>query len=311
MLKPFVFLLVIVFACSKDKKIDRAGPKMQDFIRDISTYAREIDEDFIIIPQNGIELAHIDVNPENELDTYFLSFIDGFGMEELFFNGNAVDDDGRLTTARKVVSSKKILVSDYTNTSANQVEAKSKNAQEGFLSFPRTENNYDYMYIPNDIENENNNAITKLSDAQNYLYLISTANYSTKSSFLSAIAATNFDVVIIDLFYDDIALTKEEIGQLKMKANGGKRLVVSYMSIGSAEKYRYYWKWYWSRQHPVWIKRRYEGYKDEYWVNFWHKDWRNIIFGNDNSYTKKIMDAGFDGVYLDNVEAYYFLYRKD
>jgi cysteinyl-tRNA synthetase len=43
-------------------------------------------------------------------------------------------------------------------------------------------------------------------------------------------------------------------------------------------------------------------------VKFWKDDWQEIIYGNEDSYIKKIIDAGFDGAYLDNVEAYYFLY---
>jgi len=45
-------------------------------------------------------------------------------------------------------------------------------------------------------------------------------------------------------------------------------------------------------------------------VQFWNPEWQKIIYGNDDSYMKKILDAGFDGAYLDNVEAYYFLYNK-
>ena len=37
------------------------------------------------------------------------------------------------------------------------------------------------------------------------------------------------------------AFTAAEITALKTKANGGKRFIISYVSIGSAEKYRYYW----------------------------------------------------------------------
>jgi cysteinyl-tRNA synthetase len=39
-------------------------------------------------------------------------------------------------------------------------------------------------------------------------------------------------------------------------------------------------------------------------VKYWEKDWQNIIYGNDNSYSKKILNAGFDGVYLDIIEAF-------
>jgi len=82
------------------------------------------------------------------------------------------------------------------------------------------------------------------------------------------------------------------------------------MNIGAAENWRYYWYGNWIINDPVWIKKNYAGYEDEFYVQFWHQDWQNIIYGNDESYLKKIVDAGFDGVYLDNVEAYYFLYNN-
>jgi len=62
---------------------------------------------------------------------------------------------------------------------------------------------------------------------------------------------------------------------------------------------------------PHWLRKKYEGYGDEYYVKFWAPEWRQIIFGNDNSYLKKIIDAGFDGAFLDNVEAYYAIYYND
>lgn len=112
-------------------------------------------------------------------------------------------------------------------------------------------------------------------------------------------------------FFDGVEFTSSEINQLKIKANGGKRLVISYINIGSAEKFRYYWGKNWGLHHPSWLKRKYDGYDDEFWVKFWKKEWQQIIYSNNNSYMKKIINAGFDGAYLDNVEAYYFLYYKD
>jgi len=128
---------------------------------------------------------------------------------------------------------------------------------------------------------------------------------------INAISATNFDVVLIDLDFNEETLTSAEISQLKTKLNGAKRIVISYINVGAAENWRYYWKKKWNTIHPLWMKKKYEGYKDERWVKFWKKDWQEIIYGNDNSYIKKIINAGFDGAYLDNVEAFYFLYYKD
>ena len=63
----------------------------------------------------------------------------------------------------------------------------------------------------------------------------------------------------MDAFLDDKLYTKAEIESLKTKSNGGKRLVISYMSIGEAENYRYYWKnWkvgspsFVDKQNPEW-----------------------------------------------------------
>ena len=37
--------------------------------------------------------------------------------------------------------------------------------------------------------------------------------------------------------------------------------------------------------------------------------WQNIIYGNESSYLTKISDAGFDGVYLDIIDAFEY-YEK-
>lgn len=39
-------------------------------------------------------------------------------------------------------------------------------------------------------------------------------------------------------------------------------------------------------------------------TNDWDENWQAIIYGNDDSYLKKIIDAGFDGVYLDIIDAF-------
>ena len=43
-----------------------------------------------------------------------------------------------------------------------------------------------------------------------------------------------------------------------------------------------------------------------------HRDpqWQEIIYGNDNSYVKKILDAGLDGVYLDIIDAFEYFESK-
>jgi len=88
--------------------------------------------------------------------------------------------------------------------------------------------------------NINPQDIHSLDEAKNFLYLINPGRFSTREALFDAIRGTNYDLVLIDLFFDDTALTNDEINSLKVKQNGGARLVICYMSIGEAEDYRYY-----------------------------------------------------------------------
>lgn len=307
------FLMVLsvsLMGCKKHRE-KKAGEKMQEFVIEIGAYARAANSNFILIPQNGIEVFFNKVNPDKGLNTEFVNAVDGVGVEELFYNGGLEVDTYRLEMLQKIKASRKVLVADYISDDGNYMDAFSRAAAKGFLAFPRRSANYDYQYIPDTVLNENVQNITTLSQAKNYLYLISSGAYSDRQVYLEAIRQTNFDVVIIDAFWGEEWLTAQEVASLKIKANGGARLVIAYMSIGSAEKYRYYWKDDWELHHPRWLKKEYDGYPDEIWVKYWKKEWKNIIFGNSDSYTGHILQQGFDGAYLDNVEAFYSLVYND
>jgi cysteinyl-tRNA synthetase len=286
-----------------------ASKKMQDFVINISKYTRKSNPNFIIIPQNGEELAYTNADISKPINENYLKAIDGFGIEELHYNKIYKPNNYRIGILQKLKAQKPVFVSEFVNDTTLVKDAQKINNQEGFVNFIRTKDNYHYAVIPEKINNENSSDVTSLKDAKNFLYLINNSNYYSKSKFLEAISNTNYDLVLIDLYHNGVLFKKEEIEKLKLKKNGGKRLVVCYMNIGAAEKYRNYWKREWSLGNPSWLKKNYDGYDNEIWVEYWNKEWQKIIYGNDNSYSKKVVDAGFDGVYLDNVEAYYFLYN--
>ncbi len=121
---------------------------------------------------------------------------------------------------------------------------------------------------------------------------------------MHAVKETDYDIVIIDLFYEDAVLSASEVASLKTKANGGSHLMIAYMSIGEAEDYRYYWQREWETDPPSWLEEENPEWPANYRVQYWNKDWQNIIYGKDDSYLKKILDVGFDGVYLDIVDAF-------
>ena len=123
------------------------------------------------------------------------------------------------------------------------------------------------------------------------------------------LAAVPHDVLVIDYSRDGtdgLALTAEEVARLKVKPDGGRRIVLAYLSIGEAEVYRYYWQWYWFLDEfaPAWRGGPNKEWQGNYDVRYWHEEWQDIIFRGAGSYLERIIRAGFDGVYLDKVDEY-------
>jgi cysteinyl-tRNA synthetase len=288
--------------------------EMRNFVIGISEYSKAVDPDFIIIPQNGIELVTTSGEENGTINENYLAAIDAHGQEDLFYGYNGDDDatpSEDISYLKAFLDKSKndgntILVTDYCFTLTKMADSYNKNHTAGYVSFAANHRELDNIPgYPSPIYGENNGVITSLSQVKNFLYLINPQNYSSKTDFINAVTSTNYDLLIMDLFFDETTeFTASEIIQLKNKANGGKRMVVSYMSIGEAEDYRYYWESGWDSGDPSFIDDENPDWAGNYKVRYWEPEWQAIIFGNDNSYTKKIMNAGFDGVYLDIIEAY-------
>jgi len=86
--------------------------------------------------------------------------------------------------------------------------------------------------------------------------------------------------------------------------------VLSYMSIGEAEDYRYYWQPTWNTSKPEWLESENPDWPGNFKVKYWYKSWQEIIYGNNGSYLKKIIDAGYDGVYLDIIDAFEYFENR-
>jgi cysteinyl-tRNA synthetase len=112
----------------------------------------------------------------------------------------------------------------------------------------------------------------------------------------AAIARSSSDLVVIDYSGSNGPFTRAQVDAMRRKPDGTHRIVLSYLSIGEAEDYR----WYWQSRSPAWIGPENPKWPGNYSVRFWHPDWQKIVF----EYTDKIIAAGFDGVYLDKVDAY-------
>lgn len=310
---PVAFLLL--FSCSDDKETKCDVPdldfrqEMRDLVGEISAYAKDIDGDFLIIPQNGQELLTLNSDPDGPLATDYINAIDAVGREDMFYGYTGDDkktpDEDRdfLISICNVakVSGKLVLSTDYCSTHSKMDDSYAQNKNNGYVSFSADHRELDNIpNYPASIHQVNAIDITSVNDVKNFLYLINPSAFSAKQAFLDAIKATRYDLILIDLYFNDEVLSVADVESLKVKSGGGSRLVICYMSIGEAEDYRYYWneldKSLVCSENPDW--------QGNFVMKYWEADWKSVIFGNNQSYLKKILDAGFDGAYLDIIEAY-------
>ena len=129
---------------------------------------------------------------------------------------------------------------------------------------------------------------------------------------LDVIAAEHPSVTVIDYAFDgsdDTAFSAEEIEDLRA-AMGAPAWVIAFVSIGEAEEYRYYWQDDWSPGSPDWIVQENPDWEGNFKVEFWDDEWQANIFGNTTSYLDRVIAVGFDGVYLDIIDAYEFFEER-
>jgi len=306
-----LFTLAFLILCreSRDYRQD-----MRDFVQDISSYAKALVSDFLIIPQNGGELLTEDGEQNGLPSEEYLAALDGVGREDLYYG---YDNNNQPTPAGETVYMEAFLdvaesydieglVTNYCWTQAYMDDSYRRSEIKGYISFAadfrELHNIPAYPPNPNNVNPEN---IVSLHETKNFLFLLNPVLYPDKISYINALQAADYDLLIIDLFYEgDEILTPGDVEALKTKNNGGKRLVLAYMSIGEAEEYRYYWNDGWLSNPPSWLGKENPDWEGNYKVRFWERGWQDIIFGATNSYLKKIIDAGFDGVYLDIIDAF-------
>lgn len=113
---------------------------------------------------------------------------------------------------------------------------------------------------------------------------------------------TRYDVIVMDAFFGG---GPRDVSALRRGVNGHQRVVLAYLSIGEAEVYRYYWqRCCGSGRRPAWMGAENKRWRGNYSVQYWDPEWKGILYEDDDSYLKRIVDLGFDGVYLDRIDIY-------
>lgn len=156
----------------------------------------------------------------------------------------------------------------------------------------------------------------------------------TDPGAIEALAASRYDMLVIeptrtDWTSDDRSFDAPgAVARLKASpASDGvhRKLVIAYIDIGQAEDWRWYWSW--SRERPRdgrippdWpgyvLAPDPDGWEGNYVVRYWDPAWKALLLqGLEpspsltrgrawNSVLDEVLRDGFDGVYLDWVEAY-------
>ena len=132
---------------------------------------------------------------------------------------------------------------------------------------------------------------------------VKTWRYQLQNINPTEIANSSADLVVVDYSGNDGPFSNAQVERMKRKPDGSRRIVLSYMSIGEAETYR----WYWAQRASSWLGAENSKWRGNYGVRFWDPAWQEIIF----TYTDKILAAGFDGVYLDKVDEFETMGHRD
>lgn len=150
---------------------------------------------------------------------------------------------------------------------------------------------------------------------------------------VDALAASSYDLLVIEPTRTDYSSpearqfdTAATVAQLKASAASDglhRKLVIAYIDIGQAENWRWYWDWSeeWTpgqprpADWPDWILTPDpDGWAGNFVAAFWDADWQDLVIHGQNhpatadrdfvSILDEVLQDGFDGVYLDWVEAY-------
>lgn len=145
-----------------------------------------------------------------------------------------------------------------------------------------------------------------LKNIKSWAYLIENQHLD---GTIQKLADSTYDMLVIDqtrsVKEDEQYNSKSDVSILQSSYNSQNqnKIVLSYLNIGEAESYRWYWNDQWKIGNPGWIVAKDpDNWDENYPVLFWDEEWKNIV----QQSIKRIVDDGYNGVYLDWLEIYSF-----
>ena len=153
-------------------------------------------------------------------------------------------------------------------------------------------------------------AQTETKGPQSFAYVLQAdARWKKQSEAVESLASCARDWIVIDAAYSgetDSRWTRTDLDTMRSGKSG--RRVLAYLSIGEAEDYRHYWKKSWDADRdgkpdvgaPDFLMPENPDWAGNYRVRYWHNNWQALMLAE----VDRIAEQGFDGVYLDIVDAF-------
>lgn len=299
-----ILILAMSVTSAKSSTSSTPAKQMVQLLTDIKSYSKSRSTNFILLGNGASSL--MSKYPQ------LFNTLDGLMVESMFYGGGMKEDV--LTSKTDTNYHKKLLKLplqrnfpvfnlDYCHSSGKIRDAYQKANSLGIIESVSSRWELD---IPYGMKLTEKPVICRnLKAVKSFLVMLNPGRYGSAKKYIDALAATRQDMLIIDLYFGGKPLTKQQVKRLKTRADGKRRLVLAYMSVGEAETYRPYWKKAWSSKPPAWLSKVNKDW-GSYRVKYWNPQWKSILYGSSSSYLDMIMAASFDGVFIDTIDAYTF-----
>lgn len=143
--------------------------------------------------------------------------------------------------------------------------------------------------------------VASVTAARNWLPLLRADRFGTKAEWVQAMEKTNHDALLIDVAHRGAEpLTKDDVKRLKFKELGSQRLMLAVLPVGKAYDWRWYWKKGWEAGNPSFLVAPDPQDPGSFITDMADPAWRELL----GKYLAGIMDLGFDGVVLDDLDTY-------
>ncbi|HEY1720306.1 MAG TPA: hypothetical protein VGG27_03605 [Magnetospirillaceae bacterium] len=313
-------------------KIPNHRQWMRDIVVGLSQYAKQRNPKFVVLARNAPGLLMKETrewkwetlrDPDNT-DKYpkvgtvmrpYLKAIDGLLIDGFSYGvpayGKPSDPEMMkpLMAAATVIRNegRRLLTVDYCDAKTMVADAEAKAAKAGALSYIDRDGDKLLARIPSEKpRSENISVVADINTAKNYLPMLRSDAYGSRTDWINALVATNYDLLLLDTFWrESESITFDQMKKLRYKRLGSDRLVFGVLPMSLARDTRFYWKPDWKVGNPSFLAAPDPNDAAQTIVNYWDPKWKELI----GKYIQGIIDLGVDGILLDQLEAY--LYFED